>query len=138
MFDFNKILKDAQVYSIEYCGFYVLKFSISNELNFSRYFQDITVEFTSGIDMLSNNKVKADLDEEVLKLYGMDVLDAQCTVDKRLKIKFSNGYIIQSLQDENELVDRDWVIEVTNDKDNYILCDRGHLYFSNNIKSLFY
>ncbi|WP_445718031.1 hypothetical protein [Flavobacterium sp.] len=136
MFDFNKALKNANVYSIEYCGFFSLKFSIYNELKFYENFQDVKIEFISGSVIVDSNGNNYSTEEKVFDLYGLSVLDAKLTEYNQFEIEFENGYKILSVVEENDLVDRVWVFKITDENDNYIFYDSTELFFSESMVDL--
>ena len=130
------LLKDANLYSIEYCGFFILKFSISSDSIFYNKFENIEIEFISGCSVLYSNSSNKSADEVIFSLYGSNILSAKFKENNQLEIMFDNNSKIVSNLKEDELFDRNWIIKPVNDKSSYILNDSNEIFYTENMKEL--
>lgn len=134
MLNFNKILKNANLYSVEYTGYFSFKFSVSNELN--SQVESIVVEFVSGCKIFDSAKKSLDLQENVFGLYSANIINARLLKENQLELEFDNGTHVVSINDTNELVDRNWVLKINENNSSYILNDSGDLFYSEDMRSL--
>ena len=135
MYNLNYLLKEANLYSIEYIGYFILKFSISSDSNFYNKFQDIAIEFNSGCEILNINTENVSIIPEIFNLYGFNISNIEIEAEfNKLIISFENGYQIKSIIENDELIDRNWVIRAIEDNDNYILNDSNEIFFSEEMK----
>lgn len=129
----DSFLKGANLYSIEYVGFLILKFTISDSSIFYNEFNDISIEFISGHDIKNNNLDSPKHSIEIFELYGLSISYSEILNDKRLLIRFENGLIITSKIEVDVLIDRNWMINVLDSSGNYILNDANELFSSNDM-----
>lgn len=134
MNNINRLLQDANLYSIEYCGYFIIKFSISNDSIFYNKFENIEIEFISGCSILNSNSTNKSANEEVFNLYGSNILSVEIEEDNQLEIWFDNNSKILSILEEDELYDRNWIIRPVNNKDSYILNDSNEIFYTENMK----
>lgn len=136
MNNINRLLKDANLYSIEYCGYFILKFSISSNSIFYNKFENIEIEFISGCNILNSDSTNKSANEEVFNLYGSNILSVKFEEDNQLEIGFDNNSKILSILEEDELYDRNWIIRPVNNKDSYILNDSNEIFYTEDMKEL--
>lgn len=136
MNNISKLFIGANLYSIEYAGLFILKFSVSNSSMFYDKFQDIVIELISGCEMFDENDKKLLVVKNILSLYGLNVLDVKVGKNNQLFIYFENSYKIISVIETNELYDRNWLIRPPDDVSSYIMSDSNELFSSDNMKYL--
>lgn len=138
MFNFNKLLKNANLYSIEYCGYFIFKFAISNELVTNVKIQDIKIEFNIGCAFIDTFELDYSFYTKVLNLYGKNIVNVLLIVNNHLLIEFDNGYKIISTNNEidNNLIDRYWVISDIECYENYIFNDMYNIFIADSMAAL--
>jgi len=136
MININILLNNAEVYSIEYSGFFTLKFTVSNESLFSNEFTELKLDFVSGLELYSIEKNENEL-YKILDFYGTNVTHATLTTEKKIQLEFSNGNKILSLQDDSDMTDRDWILYSDDLNENYIINDGSEIYISESFKRIF-
>lgn len=129
-----KLLENAQIYSIEYCGYFALKFTLATKV--LTFEGDLRLEFVSGVSCFCS-KDEDSLNKVMLSLYGTNILKAELIAENSIQLELSNGVKIVSVKEENVLVDRDWILETTGDTNNFILSDKGDLYYSESMRAFF-
>jgi hypothetical protein len=137
MLDLNRVLKNANLYSIEYAGFFSFKFSLSNELSFFKELDCVVIEFVSGCNILDSKETLLETKNVVFDLFGANISHVRLLEENQLDVEMDNGYKIISVNDENELIDRNWVLKNAEKYDSYILNDSGKLFYSKDMKELF-
>ena len=132
MIDINIFLKEANLYSIEYTGFYSFKVSISNGTSYYKLFTDLIIEFNSGCIIFKNNTKIENC--YAFDLYGKNIINSK--IEKSdLVLELEDNYKIKStIENNNILFDRKWCIKSQDDK-TYILNDYKKIYFSDNLNN---
>lgn len=128
----NSLLKDANLYSIEYVGHFILKFTISDKSEFYNKFQDIAIEFISGYEIEKANFDNSTIPAEIFELFGLSICSSEIN-NNDLILTLENDFKIITKIDEDELTDRNWMIK-TLDNDNFILNDANELFASSDMK----
>lgn len=136
MNNIDRLLKDGNLYSIEYCGFFILKFSISSNSVFYHEFDGIQIEFISGCNIIDSKGVSKSANQEIFNLYGSDIVRVKLETGNQLQIYFENSYKIISILEEEKIYDRNWIIKPVNNNDSYILNDSDKLFYTENMKAL--
>ncbi|HVG16870.1 MAG TPA: hypothetical protein VM935_18000 [Chitinophagaceae bacterium] len=136
MNNIDALLKNANLYSIEYCGYYILRFTISNGSAFYHKFENIEIEFISGCSIVDVNITRELGSEDIFRLYGANVLSTKFEENYQLNIWFDNSCKVVSTLEEDVLCDRNWVITPVNNKESYILSDFSEIFYSDNMKDL--
>ncbi len=134
MKDINKILCKANIYSIEYSGFFTLKFSLSPESILYSLNNELIIEFVAGIILLKDNKALDDIKSNIFDIFGLCIEKINLDKQKILKINLEQGFTIKSVTEDNDLIDRNWVIR-SYDNNSYIINDSSDLFYSENLKN---
>jgi hypothetical protein len=131
MTDIDSLLKDGNLYSIEYVGFFIFKFSLSNKSILYNSVNELIVEFNNGLNIFKNN-LKIENENNVFDLFGLSITNCKIENDI-LKIYLENNYKLESINSEDNLIDRIWVIKTYNDK-TYIINDSNEINYSDDLK----
>lgn len=131
MTDIDSLLKDGNLYSIEYTGFFIFKFSLSNKSILFNSVNELIVEFNNGLNIFKNDLV-IENENNVFDLFGLSITDCKIENNK-LKIYLENNYKLESINSEDNLIDRIWVIKTYNDK-TYIINDSNEINYSDDLK----
>lgn len=129
----NSLLKDANLYSIEYVGYLILKFTISDKSEFYNKFQDIAIEFISGYEIEKGNVDNSTIPAEIFELFGLSICSSEIN-NNDLILTLENDFKIITKIDEDELTDRNWMIKTLDNNDNFILNDANELFASSEMK----
>lgn len=132
MKDINSILKDGNLFSIEYTGFFIFKFSLSSKSVLYNSVNELFVEFNNGLNIFKNNSI-IENENNIFDLFGLSIINCKVENDI-LKIYLENNYKLESINSEDKLIDRIWVIRSYNDK-TYIINDSDKIYYSDNLKN---
>lgn len=131
MIDIDSLLKDGNLYSIEYTGFFIFKFSLSSKSILYNSVNELIVEFNNGLNIFKNN-LKIENENNVFDLFGLSITN--CKIENNiLKIYLENNYKLESINSEDNLIDRIWVIKTYNDK-TYIINDSNEINYSDDLK----
>lgn len=133
MTDIDSLLKDGNLYSIEYTGFFIFKFSLSNKSILFNSVNELIVEFNNGLNIFKNDLV-IENENNVFDLFGLSITDCKIENNK-LKIYLENNYKLESINSEDNLIDRIWVIKTYNDK-TYIINDSNEINYSDDLKNI--
>ena len=131
----NSLLKDANLYSIEYVGYLILKFTISDKSEFYTEFQDIAIEFISGYEIEKANINNSTIANEIFELFGTSICYSEIK-NNHLILTIENDFKIITKIDEDELTDRNWMIKVLDNNDSFILNDANELIASSDMKNI--
>ncbi|MFZ1456144.1 MAG: hypothetical protein WAT22_17500 [Saprospiraceae bacterium] len=114
MIDINKILYNANLYSIEFSGFISLKFTLTDESTLNNICDDVTLEFINGAILIDNNGKKVESIQNIFYLFGSSI-KYSALLNNGIEIEFDNGFKIKSENPnvEDELLDRNWVLSET-------------------------
>ena len=85
------LLKQANLYSIEFTGIFNLKFSISQQSYYYNSIPDIIIQLNSGFLINNEKKEIPSITEDVFNLFDLSVINGI------LNIVFENNYSIESL-----------------------------------------
>lgn len=124
------ILKNANLYSIEYTGFFSFKFSLSNKSKLYNSVNELIIEFNNGLKIFKNNLI-IENEKEVFDLFSLSIINCKIENDI-LEIYLENNYRLVSINSEDELIDRIWVIR-SNDNKTYIINDSNKIFHSNGL-----
>lgn len=132
MKNINEILKEANLYSIEYTGFFSFKFSLSDKSKLYSSINELIIEFNNGYvfykgDAIIENK------EELLNLFGLNIINIQIE-NEILIIDLESNCKLESISSQDELIDRNWVIR-SNDSKTYIINDSNEIFHSSDLNS---
>lgn len=110
----NNLLKElfigSNLYSIEISGILSFKFSININSEYSEKYDDIIIDFISGVIFkdLENDKILEK--ENIFNFIGMNVSNCLLLSNNVIELILDNRYSIQSKIDDFELLDRQWVV----------------------------
>ena len=92
---------------------------------------ELIIEFNKDLKIFKNNSIIKNK-ENVFDLFGLSITN--CTIKNSiLRINLENKYTLESINSEDDLIDRIWVIKSNNDKI-YIINDSNEINYSNNLK----
>lgn len=132
MIEIDRILRKANIYSIEYTGFFSIKFSLSNESSFYSL-NELIIEFVSGIKLFEYGNEIIDIESYIYKVFGMNVTYISISNETKISIDLEKGFSIESDSEKDELIDRNWVIRSL-DNNTYIINDCSELFYSDDLK----
>lgn len=116
----NKILREllinSNVYSIEISGILSFKFSIDMDSKYSEKYDDIIIDFISGVILKDLKKNETIGREEVFNFIGKNVSSCFLLKNNVIELVLDNQYSIQSKIDDLELLDRQWELRDSEDR----------------------
>lgn len=128
----NDILKGANLYSIEYTGYFTLKLSLSNKSLLYNSTNELLIEFNSGF-ILHKGSDLIESKEKLFDLFGLNILNLQINNDN-LSIYFEEDYKMETMSSGDNLIDRNWVIRSIDNK-TFIINDSNDIFYSDNLNN---